>query len=164
MQKFDDLDSFLTSTNTISLTDEVFENESENLNLGIVLSVGDGIARVSGLPNIQSGEMVYLFGFQENIRGLALNLETEEIGVVIFGNDRVIRQGDLVLRTKEILNVPVGSTLLSRVVDALGVPIDGQPLLSQWRNLVEMKAPGIIPRISYWLWATGTNYWRSTNR
>ena len=120
----------------------------ENPNLGIVLSVGDGIARVSGLPDIQSGEMVYLFGMAEKVRGLALNLETEQIGVVIFGNDRFIRQGDLVLRTQEILNVPVGSGLLGRVVDALGAPIDGKPLLSDWRNLVEMKAPGIIPRIS----------------
>jgi len=120
----------------------------ENPNLGIVLSVGDGIARVTGLPDIQSGEMVYLFGMHEKIRGLALNLETEQIGVVVFGNDRFIRQGDLVLRTQEILNVPVGSLLLGRVVDALGVPIDGKPLVSEWRNLVEIKAPGIIPRQS----------------
>jgi proton translocating ATP synthase F1 alpha subunit len=123
-------------------------NTYENPNLGVVLSVGDGIARVSGLPEIQSGEMVFLFGMHEKIRGLALNLETEQIGVVVFGNDRYIRQGDLVLRTQEILNVPVGSNLLGRVVDALGVAIDGKPLLSEWRNLVEVKAPGIIPRIS----------------
>lgn len=120
----------------------------DNPNLGVILSVGDGIARVSGLPEIQSGEMVYVFGLNEKIRGLALNLETDQVGVVVFGNDRAIRQGDLVLRTQEIVNVPVGSTLLGRVVDALGSAIDGKPLTSAWRNLVEMKAPGIIPRIS----------------
>jgi proton translocating ATP synthase F1 alpha subunit len=134
----DNFDNFLTENL------ETYENP----NLGVVLSIGDGIARVTGLPDIQSGEMVYLFGMQEKVRGLALNLEAEQIGVVIFGNDRYIRQGDLVLRTQEILNVSVGSNLLGRVVDALGIPIDGKPLTSNWRNLVEMKAPGIIPRIS----------------
>jgi len=79
---------------------------------------------------------------------LALNLETEQVGVVVFGNDRHIRQGDLVLRTQQIVNVPVGPALLQRVVDALGTPIDGQPLSTTWRNLVEVKAPGIIPRAS----------------
>jgi len=137
-EKVNDFDTFLTDN----------LNTYENPNLGVVLSVGDGIARVSGLPDIQSGEMVYLFGTQEKVRGLALNLETEQIGVVIFGNDRYIRQGDLVLRTQEILNVSVGSNLLGRVVDALGIAIDGKPLTSEWRNLVEIKAPGIIPRIS----------------
>jgi len=144
---------FFTSAlyNETNDLDTILQNSNENIenpNLGVVLSVGDGIARVSGLPDIQSGEMVYLFGTQEKIRGLALNLETDQIGVVIFGNDRFIREGDLVLRTQEIVNVPVGSSLLGRVVDALGVPIDGKPLTSSWRNLVEVKAPGIIPRIS----------------
>jgi len=92
--------------------------------------------------------MVYIFGAKKKIRGLALNLETEQVGVVVFGNDRYIKQGDLVLRTQQIVNVPVGSSLLGRVVDALGLPIDGKPLNSTWRNLVEVKAPGIIPRIS----------------
>lgn len=131
--------------------EQLLSNEvqvQDNPNLGVILSVGDGIARVSGLPEIQSGEMVYVFGLNEKIRGLALNLETDQVGVVVFGNDRAIRQGDLVLRTQEIVNVPVGSTLLGRVVDALGSAIDGKPLTSSWRNLVEMKAPGIIPRIS----------------
>jgi len=133
-----DLENVLTNNTGIS----------DNPNLGVVLSIGDGIARISGLPEIQSGEMVYLFGMQEKVRGLALNLETDQVGVVLFGNDRYIRQGDLVLRTQEIVNVPVGSSLLGRVVDALGVAIDGKPLNSAWRNLVEVKAPGIIPRIS----------------
>ena len=88
-------------------------------NLGVVLAIGDGIARVAGLPQIKAGEMVYIFGAKKKVRGLALNLETEQIGVVLFGNDRYIRQGDLVLRTQQIVNVAVGPTLLSRVVDAL---------------------------------------------
>jgi len=128
------------------------ENETKSqvlaLNLGVILSIGDGIARVSGLPQIKAGEMVYIFGSKKKIRGLALNLETEQVGVVVFGNDRYIKQGDLVLRTQQIVNVPVGSNLLGRVVDALGLPIDGRPLVANWRNLVEVKAPGIIPRIS----------------
>jgi proton translocating ATP synthase F1 alpha subunit len=130
--------------------DQMFSQNiaQDNPNLGVILAVSDGIARVSGLPEIQSGEMVYIFGLNEKVRGLALNLETDQVGVVVFGNDRVIRQGDLVLRTQEIVNVPVGTALLGRVVDALGVPIDGRALESSWRNLVEVKAPGIIPRIS----------------
>jgi len=140
--------SFLTENRDFDtfMTEDL--STHENPNLGVVLSIGDGIARVTGLPHIQSGEMVYLFGMQEKVRGLALNLETEQIGVVVFGNDRYIRQGDLVLRTQEIVNVPVGSNLLGRVVDALGAAIDGKPLTSMWRNLVDVKAPGIIPRIS----------------
>jgi len=117
-------------------------------NLGIILSIGDGIARVAGLPKVKAGEMVYIFGATEKIRGIALNLETEELGVVIFGNDRAIRQGDLVVRTCKIVNVPVGFPMLGRVVDALGIPIDGKPLQTLWTNLVEVKAPGIIPRAS----------------
>jgi F-type H+-transporting ATPase subunit alpha len=129
---------------------EFFETEIEitNPNLGTVLSISDGIVRANGLTNIQSGEMVYIFGDSEKICGLALNLETSEVGIVIFGNDRNIKQGDLVVRTEEIINVAVGSSLLGRVVDALGMPIDGEELISEWQNLIEMKAPGIIPRIS----------------
>jgi len=136
----------LETLNTFDTTNEI--NETNNPNLGLVLSVGDGIARVSGLPYVKSGEMVYIFGEGQKVRGLALNLETEQVGVVVFGNDRYIKQGDLVVRTEQIVNVPVGSALLGRVVDALGVAIDGQPLVSTWRNLVEVKAPGIIPRAS----------------
>jgi len=137
--------------NTKILLSQNIKNETMpnfSLNLGVILSIGDGIARVAGLPQIQAGEMVYIFGSKKKIRGLALNLETEQVGVVVFGNDRYIKQGDLVLRTQQIVNVPVGSSLLGRVVDALGLPIDGKPLVSTWRNLVEVKAPGIIPRIS----------------
>jgi len=129
-----------------SSNNAVFAEES--LDQGFVLSIGDGIARVDGLPDIKAGEMVYIFGDKKKIRGLALNLETDQVGVVVFGNDRHIRQGDLVLRTQQIVNVPVGPALLQRVVDALGTPIDGQPLVTTWRNLVEVKAPGIIPRAS----------------
>jgi proton translocating ATP synthase F1 alpha subunit len=136
---------FFFSVPSLSASNEAM---ALSLNLGVVLSIGDGIARVSGLPQIKAGEMVYLFGAKKKVRGLALNLETEQIGVVVFGNDRFIKQGDLVLRTQQIVNVPVGSALLTRVVDALGMPIDGQPLNTSWRNLVEVKAPGIIPRIS----------------
>jgi proton translocating ATP synthase F1 alpha subunit len=124
------------------------ETTNQDLNLGFVLSIGDGIARVSGLPKIKAGEMVYIFGSATKVRGLTLNLETDVVGIVVFGNDREIKQGDLVLRTQQIINVPVGPALLNRVVDALGSPIDGQPLTTAWKNLVEMKAPGIIPRIS----------------
>jgi proton translocating ATP synthase F1 alpha subunit len=125
---------------------ETFDNPDNDF--GLVLTVGDGIARVGGLRHIQAGEMVLILGNGRQIRGLALNLETEQIGVVIFGNDRFIGQGDLVCRTKQIVNVPVGPSLLGRVVDALGSPIDGLPLVISWRNLVEVKAPGIIPRTS----------------
>jgi len=136
----------------LSLTKSLLDNKNNYMtqtsNLGVVLAIGDGIARVAGLPQIKAGEMVYIFGARKKVRGLALNLETEQIGVVLFGNDRYIKQGDLVLRTQQIVNVPVGPNLLSRVVDALGSPIDGKTLTSLWRNLVEVKAPGIIPRIS----------------
>jgi len=114
--------------------------------VGRVLSVGDGIARVFGLNNVQAGEMV---AFGEGVKGMALNLERDNVGVVIFGNDRQIREGDLVKRTGAIVDVPVGKELLGRVVDALGNPIDGKgPLESARRSRVEVKAPGIIPRQS----------------
>jgi proton translocating ATP synthase F1 alpha subunit len=138
LQSLDFEKLFKTSTTTTFFTD----------NIGIVLSVGDGIARVAGLPSIKAGEMVYIFGARKKIRGLALNLETDQLGIVVFGNDRFIRQGDMVIRTNKIVNVPVGPALLGRVVDALGTPIDGQALVTTWRNLVDVKAPGIIPRTS----------------
>jgi F-type H+-transporting ATPase subunit alpha len=123
-----------------------FGNEAEVSEIGQVLSVGDGIARVYGLDNVQAGEMVE---FPGGIRGMALNLETDNVGVVIFGNDRDIKEGDTVKRTGAIVEVPVGKELLGRVVDALGNPIDGKgPIKSKQRSRVDVKAPGIIPRKS----------------
>ncbi len=114
--------------------------------VGQVLSVGDGIARVYGLDNVQAGEMVE---FPNGIRGMALNLETDNVGVVIFGSDRDIKEGDTVKRTKSIVEVPVGKGLLGRVVDALGNPIDGKgEIKATERRRVDVKAPGIIPRQS----------------
>ena len=112
---------------------------------GKVLSIGDGIARVYGLKNIQAEEMVE---FDSGMKGMALNLEPDNVGVVVFGNDKVIREGDIVKRTGSIVDVAVGEELLGRVVDALGNPIDGKgPINSSKRSRVEVKAPGIIPRI-----------------
>ncbi|MGH6882199.1 MAG: F0F1 ATP synthase subunit alpha, partial [Hypericibacter sp.] len=125
---------------------ENFGNEADVAEVGTVLSVGDGVARVHGLDKIQAGEMVE---FPGGIRGLALNLETDNVGVVIFGDDRDIKEGDLVKRTGAIVDVPVGKGLLGRVVDGLGNPIDGKgPLTDVKRMRVEVKAPGIIPRKS----------------
>ena len=123
-----------------------FGSEAEVAEVGQVLSVGDGIARVHGLDQVQAGEMVE---FPGGIKGMALNLETDNVGIVIFGDDRTIREGDTVKRTGEIVDVPIGRGLLGRVVDALGNPIDGKgPLTDVTRSLVEVKAPGIIPRKS----------------
>src|SRR6201988_5024899 len=123
-----------------------FGKEAEVSEVGQVLSVGDGIARVYGLDNGQAGEMVE---FPGGIRGMALNLEADNVGVVIFGNDRDIKEGDTVKRTGAIVEVPVGRGLLGRVVDALGNPIDGQgPIAATERRGVDVKAPGIIPRKS----------------
>ncbi len=123
-----------------------FGNEAQVTEVGQVLSVGDGIARVYGLDKVQAGEMVE---FENGIRGMALNLESDNVGVVIFGEDRTIREGDTVKRTGTIVDVPVGKGLLGRVVDGLGNPIDGKgPIASTERRLVEVKAPGIIPRKS----------------
>ncbi|MFL5335684.1 MAG: F0F1 ATP synthase subunit alpha, partial [Geminicoccaceae bacterium] len=123
-----------------------FGAEAEMAEVGRVLSVGDGIARVYGLDEVESGEMVE---FGDGTRGLALNLETDNVGVVIFGDDRNISEGSIVKRTKAIVDVPVGRGLLGRVVDALGDPIDGKgPVPSTERRLVDVKAPGIIPRQS----------------
>ena len=120
-----------------------FGTEAEVAEVGQVLSVGDGIARVYGLDRVQAGEMVE---FPGGIRGMALNLESDNVGVVIFGDDSTIKEGDTVKRTGAIVDVPVGKGLLGRVVDALGNPIDGKgPIESDERRLVEVKAPGIIP-------------------
>src|SRR3982074_179511 len=118
-----------------------FGNDAEVSEVGQVLSVGDGIARVYGLDNVQAGEMVE---FPGGIRGMALNLETDNVGVVIFGEDRTIKEGDTVKRTGAIVEVPVGKGLLGRVVDGLGNPIDGLgPLKDVKRSRIEVKAPGI---------------------
>ncbi|MEX0346657.1 MAG: F0F1 ATP synthase subunit alpha [Rhizobiaceae bacterium] len=123
-----------------------FGKEAEVSEVGQVLSVGDGIARVYGLDNVQAGEMVE---FPGGIRGMALNLETDNVGIVIFGNDRDIKEGDTVKRTGAIVDVPIGPELLGRVVDALGNPIDGKgPIKAKQRARVDVKAPGIIPRKS----------------
>ncbi|HKQ94715.1 MAG TPA: F0F1 ATP synthase subunit alpha [Aestuariivirgaceae bacterium] len=123
-----------------------FGNEAEVSEIGQVLSVGDGIARVYGLDNVQAGEMVE---FPNGVRGMALNLEVDNVGVVIFGSDQEIKEGDTVKRTNAIVEVPVGKELLGRVVDPLGNPIDGKgPIKSKERRRVDVKAPGIIPRKS----------------
>jgi F-type H+-transporting ATPase subunit alpha len=125
---------------------ENFGNEADVTEVGQVLSVGDGVARVHGLDKVQAGEMVE---FPGGIRGMALNLEADNVGVVIFGDDRAIKEGDTVKRTGTIVDVPVGRGLLGRVVDGLGNPIDGKgPLVNVERKRVEVKAPGIIPRKS----------------
>jgi F-type H+/Na+-transporting ATPase subunit alpha len=123
-----------------------FGREAEVSEVGQVLSVGDGIARAYGLDNVQSGEMVE---FENGVRGMALNLETDNVGIVIFGNDREIKEGQTVKRTQAIVDVPVGKGLLGRVVDALGNPLDGKgPVHASERRRVDVKAPGIIPRKS----------------
>ena len=124
-----------------------FDAEANISETGQVLSVGDGIARVFGLQNVMAGELVEFPG--AGLKGMALNLETDNVGVVIFGDDRAIREGDTVSRTGTIVDVPVGRGLLGRVVDGLGNPIDGKgPLVDVTRSRVEVKAPGIIPRKS----------------
>jgi F-type H+-transporting ATPase subunit alpha len=121
-----------------------FGTEAESAEVGQVLSVGDGIARVYGLDNVQAGEMVE---FPGGIKGMTLNLETDNVGIVIFGEDSGIKEGDTVKRTGDIVDVPVGMGLLGRVVDALGNPIDGKgDIDGSERRLAELKAPGIIPR------------------
>ena len=123
-----------------------FGQEAEVSEVGQVLSVGDGIARVYGLDNVQAGEMVE---FESGVRGMALNLEIDNVGIVIFGTDREIKEGQTVKRTRAIVEVPVGKGLLGRVVDALGDPIDGKgPIKAEKRSRVDVKAPGIIPRKS----------------
>ncbi|AML50081.1 MULTISPECIES: F0F1 ATP synthase subunit alpha [Falsihalocynthiibacter] len=123
-----------------------FGQDAEVAEVGRVLSVGDGIARVYGLDNVQAGEMVE---FPGGIVGMALNLEADNVGVVIFGSDRDIKEGDLVKRTNSIVDVPYGDELLGRVVDGLGNPIDGKgPIKTKNRAVADSKAPGIIPRKS----------------
>ena len=132
---------------------EILKTEIESLDqgarvseVGTVLTVGDGIARVYGLDNVQAGEMLE---FPGKIKGMALNLEDDNVGVVIFGNDKSIKEGDIVERTKSIVEVPTGKSLLGRVVDGLGNPIDGKGALANTEfKRVEVKAPGIIPRKS----------------
>ena len=123
---------------------ENFGTEAEVAEVGQVLSVGDGIARVYGLDDVQAGEMLE---FPNGVQGMALNLETDNVGIVIFGDDREIKEGDTVKRTGSIVDVPVGKELLGRVVDPLGNPIDGKgPIDAKQRGRVEVKAPGIMPR------------------
>ncbi|TFL19968.1 F0F1 ATP synthase subunit alpha [Jannaschia formosa] len=123
-----------------------FGQEAEVAEVGRVLSVGDGIARVYGLDNVQAGEMVE---FPGGIQGMALNLESDNVGVVIFGSDRDIKEGDTVKRTNSIVDVPAGPELLGRVVDGLGNPLDGKgPINATERRVADVKAPGIIPRKS----------------
>ena len=123
-----------------------FGSEADVAEVGQVLSIGDGIARVYGLDTVQAGEMV---AFPNGMRGMALNLESDNVGVVVFGEDSGIHDGDIVKRTGAIVDVPVGRGLLGRVVDALGEPIDGKgPLTNVERARVEVKAPGIVPRRS----------------
>merc|ERR1712018_1123552 len=138
-----------TSAEVSSILEERILGSAPKANLeetGRVLSIGDGIARVYGLKNIQAEEMVE---FSSGLKGMALNLEPDNVGVVVFGNDKLIKEGDVVKRTGAIVDVPVGSELLGRVVDALGNPIDGAgPIGSATRQRVGIKAPGIIPRQS----------------
>jgi F-type H+-transporting ATPase subunit alpha len=123
-----------------------FGEEAEVSEVGQVLSVGDGIAHVYGLDKVQAGEMVE---FESGVRGMALNLEADNVGIVIFGSDREIEEGQIVKRTRSIVEVPVGKAMLGRVVDALGSPIDGKgPIETSERAHVDIKAPGIIPRKS----------------
>ncbi|KAA2312386.1 F0F1 ATP synthase subunit alpha [Pseudooceanicola sediminis] len=123
-----------------------FGQDAKVAEVGRVLSVGDGIARVHGLDNVQAGEMVE---FPGGIRGMALNLETDNVGVVIFGSDRDIKEGDTVSRTNSIVDVPCGNGMLGRVVDGLGNPLDGKgPIEATERRVADVKAPGIIPRKS----------------
>jgi F-type H+-transporting ATPase subunit alpha len=138
-----------TTAEVSSILEDRILNAASSLNIeetGRVLSVGDGIARVYGLKNVQAEEMVE---FSSGVRGMALNLEADNVGVVIFGNDTLIKEGDTVKRTGAIVDVPVGPALLGRVVDALGNPIDGKgPIVASKRSRVQVKAPGIIPRKS----------------
>ena len=123
-----------------------FGTEAQVSEVGQVLSVGDGIARIHGLDNVQAGEMIE---FSNGIKGMALNLEADNVGAVIFGSDSQIKEGDVVKRTGTIVDVPIGKELLGRVVDGLGNPIDGKgPINTTQRSRVEVKAPGIIPRKS----------------
>lgn len=123
-----------------------FGAQADVAEVGQVLSVGDGVARVYGLDNVQAGEMVE---FQSGVKGMALNLEIDNVGIVVFGSDREIKEGDIVRRTGQIVEIPTGRELLGRVVDPLGNPIDGKgPIKASSSSRIEVKAPGIIPRKS----------------
>ena len=123
-----------------------FDSKADISEVGTVLKVGDGVAQVYGLDNVQAGEMVEFAG---GIKGMALNIQEDNVGIVLFGDDRDIKEGDIVKRTKSIVEVPVGKGLLGRVVDGLGNPIDGKgPIQSSESRRIEVKAPGIIPRQS----------------
>lgn len=138
-----------SSAEISKVIEERISNYYSNINIdetGRVLTIGDGIVRAYGLGAIQAGEMCEFPA--SGIKGMALNLETDNVGIVIFGNDRLIKEGDIVKRTRFIVDVPIGKELLGRVVDGLGVPIDGKPLKTKKRQRVEVKAPGIIPRKS----------------
>ena len=126
---------------------EKYNNDIDVAEVGEIIEVGDGVARASGLENVMSSELVEL---PNDVFGMALNLENDNVGVVIFGDDRQIKEGDTVKRTNSIVDVPVGKELLGRVVDGLGNPIDGKGNLPTkvQRKRVEVKAPGIIPRQS----------------
>lgn len=128
--------------------EDVVGDASEQLeSTGVVTSVGDGIARVAGLDNVLAGELVFFP--TSSLYGLALNLESDSVGIVIFGSDRQIVEGDVVKATSQIIDVPVGDELLGRAVDALGNPLDGKgPIAAAYRSKVEVKAPGIISRKS----------------
>ena len=133
-------------SNIIQKQVENFDKKARKSEIGTVLEVGDGIARVFGLDNVQAGELVE---FPGNITGMALNLEEDNVGVVIFGSDRTIKEGDEVKRTEKIAEIPVGENLLGRVVDPLGVPIDGKgPISTKETHLIETIAPGIVDRKS----------------
>uniref|UniRef100_I3KDJ7 ATP synthase subunit alpha n=1 Tax=Oreochromis niloticus TaxID=8128 RepID=I3KDJ7_ORENI len=146
---FFDILSFTGTAEVSSILEEKIlgaDTSSDLEETGRVLSIGDGIARVYGLRNVQAEEMVE---FSSGLKGMSLNLEPDNVGVVVFGNDKLIKEGDIVKRTGAIVDVPVGEELLGRVVDALGNAIDGKgPLGSKVRRRVGLKAPGIIPRIS----------------
>ena len=137
------------SSELSSILQDRITNAYQEINIeevGKVISIGDGIARIYGLNNVQAGEMVE---FADGTKGMALNLETDNVGVVVFGSDQAIKEGDIVKRTGEIVDVPVGKELLGRVVDSLGNPIDGKgPINSSQRSRIEVKAPGIIGRRS----------------
>ncbi|CDJ56037.1 ATP synthase alpha chain, putative [Eimeria maxima] len=120
--------------------------ETSSGEVGKVFSVGDGIARLLGLGNVRAGELIE---FQSGVLGMALNLERDNVGAVIFGDDRLVCEGQTAKRTKRIVDVPIGEELIGRVVDALGMPIDGKgPINAKQRRRVEVKAPGILPRKS----------------
>lgn len=129
------------------LEDQITQSTSKKVSLtetGKVLTIGDGIARIYGLRNVKAGEMVE---FSSGVKGMALNLESDNVGVVVFGNDKFISEGELVKRTQNIVSVPTGTALLGRTINALGNPIDGKgPIKTETSNRVEVKAPGIIPR------------------